>query len=198
MDEPFSVILPRGERLVAAAECETSITTGPLAGLGEMLAFFSPVLSLILVARLDGWPLKIVGAVAPPLILILLARTVLRRWKRPRAWIGVTSERVLLWRRPAALSAQPRVESVPLADITEVAIEADAWDQRHGAGRITLLLANGSRDLGRVRAPEALRDAILVATPPHTMMFQGEQPSDFVPPAPAPDYRPEEPSGRWR
>ena len=67
MREPFSRVLPRDEPLRAAGECDLAVTAGPLAGLAEVLAFFSPVLSIILALRLEAWPAKAGGLVLPRL-----------------------------------------------------------------------------------------------------------------------------------
>lgn len=191
MREPFSRVLPRGEPLRAAGECDLSVRSGPLAGIAEVLALFSPVLSVILALRLEGWPARAAGIVLPPLVAFLLARYPLRRWGRPRQWIGVTTRRVLIWRRPAGLRVEPRIESIPLSAVTGVDLEQDAWDRRAGTHQLILHLADGgTRDLGRVHHGERLHAAIQGAvsalhTPP------GPTPPEFKPPAAPPaDYRP--------
>lgn len=191
MREPFSRVLPRDEPLRAAGECDLAVTSGPLAGLAEVLALFSPVLSVILALRLEGWPAKAVGIVLPPLLAFFLARYPLRRWGRPRQWIGITTRRVLIWRRPAGLRAEPRIESIPLSTVVGADLEQDAWDRRAGTHQLIVHLADGAvRDLGRVHHGDRLREAIQGAvsalrTPP------GPTPPEFKPPAAPPaDYRP--------
>src|SRR5437016_2772613 len=120
MREPFSDILPEHEQLLAAGEAELGITTGPLAGLSEMLALLSPVLSLVLLIQLHGVGAKIAGAMLPPLVMIMLARWPLRRWKRPREWLGVTPRRALIWRRAGRMRAEPRIEEVDLTGVVGV------------------------------------------------------------------------------
>jgi hypothetical protein len=195
MREPFSSILPSDERLVAAAECELGVTTGPLAGPAEMLALFSPLISIILLIRLDGWQAKLIGALLPPLLMALLARYPLRRWHRPRQWIGVTDRSVLVWRRPAALRPEPRVtQDIPLRNIEGVELEQDSWDRRAGTQQVILHLPGRTIHLDRTRGAERIRDAILAACaalPPAPTSAPGPAPADFLPPAPQPgDYRP--------
>lgn len=194
MREPFSRLLGRSERLLAAAEADLAATTGPLAMPAELLVLFSPVLSLILATRLDGlWP-RLVGAALPPLLLFLLARFPLRRWRRPREWVGVTDRRVLRWRRPGALVAGPRIEEIPLGSVTAVELEQDDWDRRAGTHQLIVHDERGARSLGRVRSAERLRDAIIAAVPqaaPAGGASPPPPPDDFLPPAAPPgDYRP--------
>ncbi|MER3420352.1 MAG: hypothetical protein C4290_07435 [Chloroflexota bacterium] len=189
MREPFSRVLPRDEPLRAAGECDLAVTAGPLAGLAEVLAFFSPVLSIILALRLEAWPAKAVGLVLPPLVAFVLARYPLRRWGRPRQWIGVTTRRLLIWRRPPGLRAEPRIESIPLSAVAGVELERDAWDRRAGTHQLVVHLADGAvRDLGRVHHGERLREAIQSAA---SALRTLPGPPEFKPPAAPPtDYRP--------
>lgn len=191
MREPFSAVLPSDERLIAAGEAERGVNTGPFAGLGEMLAFASPFLSIVLALRLDGTNAKILGAVLPPLIIILLARYPLRRWHRPREWVGVTNERLLIWRQPAALMPRPRIETISLAGLEGVELVRDRWDDAHGTQQIILHFNLKQTNIARARNGEAIRDAIvtLAGTPAPSPAPTPLPPADFRPAAPA-DYRP--------
>lgn len=184
MREPFSAVLPRGERLVAAGEAELGETTGPLARLGEMLAFVSPVLSIVLLIRLDGAPAKAAGVLAPPLVIILLAWFPLRRWRRPRQWLGATDRRLLIWRRKAALRAEPRIEPVPLAGVVGVELVQDDWDRRVGVHQLVLHHDETSKNLARIHNAEQVRDAVIAA------IQCGAPPAPAHPAAPPGDYRP--------
>jgi hypothetical protein len=192
MREPFRSLLPKGERLVAAGEAEPGVTTGPLASLSEILALFSPLISVILLIRLDGALPKVVGVLAPPAIAILLARWPLRRWHRPREWIGVTDRRLLVWRRRAALRVEPRIETVPLDGIVGVEMVQDRWDQVHGTHQIILHRETGTKDLARLHNAERVRDAIVALVGvPAPAVSPAVPPADFLPPAPPPgDFRP--------
>ena len=199
MREPFSGLLPRGERLVAAGEVDLAMTRGPLAMPAEIAAFLSPLLSIVLAVRLDGATAKALGAVLPPLVLILLARYPLRRWRRPREWIGVTDRRALRWWRPASLFVGPRIEELPLHGVVGVELDQDDWDRRTGTHHLTLHTEIRTRSLGRLHNAERLRDAIVVlvrsasppAVPGDNRPAPAPPPGDFVPPAAPPaDYRP--------
>lgn len=194
MGEPFSAVLPSGERLLAAGEAELGVITGPLAAPAEMLAYFSPVIAIILALQLDGATAKILGAVLPPLLLIALARYPLRRWGRPREWVGVTDERLVIWRRPAGLKAEPRIESIPVPDVERAELTEDVWDRRHHTHQLLLYPhVGGPRNVARVHAAESLRDALHAAIAAATPIEANERrpAPDFLPPGPPPvDYRP--------
>jgi hypothetical protein len=196
MREPFTSLLSRNERLLAAGEGEPGITTGPLAGFAEILALFSFLPAVVLVVRLDGVPLKVAGAVLPPLLMILLARYPLRRWRRPREWVGVTDHRVLVWRRKGGIRAEPRIDEIPLREVEGIELNQDDWDRRNGTHQLTLHGAAAVRDLARLHNAERLRDAVLAAvpaasTPPPAAPAAPATPADFLPPPPPPgDYRP--------
>lgn len=192
MREPFSAVLPSDERLVAGGEAERGVNTGPLAGLGEMLSFISPVLSIVLVLRLDGVVPKILGAVLPPLVIILIARYPMRRWHRPREWVGVTNRRLLIWRSPAAIVPRPRIEAIPVDGVEGVELVRDRWDEAHGTHQIVLHYAVRQSNIARARNAEQLRDAIVAlvqATTPAGPPPPPPPPADYRPPTPA-DYRP--------
>jgi hypothetical protein len=192
MRDPFRRLLPRDERLRAAGEVDLAIRRGPLALPAEMLALCSPIISVVLFIRLDGPLAKALGVVLPPVVTILLAVFVLRTWRRAREWVGVTDRRVLVWRRPAALIGGATIQAFRLEDIQGVELVQDAWDRRAGTHQLILRLRDGDRDLGRLRAGEALRDAIVQAAPHLAPAREGPpQPrTAFVPPAPTTDYRP--------
>ena len=194
MREPFSRLLPRGERLLAAGEVELGTTTGPLALPAELAALCSPLLSVVLFLRLDGAPARALGLLLPPLLIILLARYPLRRWRRPREWIGVTDRRVLIWRRAGSLRASPRIEEVSLSGIEGVELEQDDWDRRRGTRHVTLHGGNKVRGLGRVRNAVQVRDAIVTAVQSISPTLPPAPPSpfpaDFIPPAAPREYRP--------
>lgn len=192
MREPFSAVLPPDERLVAAGEAEQGVNIGPLARLGEMLAFVSPVLSLVLFLRLEGTVPRILGVILPPLVIILLARFPLRRWHRPREWVGVTNRRLLLWRSPAALFPRPRIETLPVAGVEGVELARDRWDEAHGTLQIVLHFDVRRSNIARAHNAEALRDGIISlvnANQPPSPLPPPPPPSDYHPAAPA-DYRP--------
>ncbi len=177
MKEPFSRVLARGEQLRAAGECDLARTTGPLAAPAELLAILSPILSLVLAIRLDGWQWKVLGAVLPVVAGVLLARGPLRRWLRPRQWVGVTDRRVLIWRRAAAFRPSPRIEAVPLADVTGVELIQDDWDRRHHTHQLELVCGQHRRSLDRNRNATAIRDAIAPPERPAPL----PPPADFLP-----------------
>lgn len=185
MREPFRAVLPDGERLLAAGEAELGVTTGPLARPAELLAFFSPVISIVLLIRLDGPAAKAAGVIAPPLVLILLARFVLRSWHRPREWIGVTDRRLLVWRRPSALRAEPRIEPVPLGGVVGVELVQDNWDRRAGVYQVILHRDLKTHNLARIHNAEQVRDAIVAtiqaAAPPPAVSRPAAPPSDYQP-----------------
>jgi hypothetical protein len=184
MREPFSAVLPRGERLVAAGEAELGETTGPLARLGELLAFVSPVVSIVLLVRLDGALAKTAGVIAPPVVLILLAWFPLRRWHRPRQWLGATDTRLLIWRRKAALRAEPRIEPVSLAGVVGVELIQDDWDQRAGVHQFILHRDETSKTIARIHNAKPVRDAVIAAIRGST------PPAPAQPAVPPGDYRP--------
>ena len=194
MREPFSGLLSRGERLVAAGEVDLAITRGPLAIPAELAALFSPLLSIVLAVRLDGATAKALGAILPPVVIILLARFPLRRWRRPREWIGVTDRRALRWWRPASLFGGPRIEELPLHGVVGVELEQDDWDRRTGTHHLILRTESRARALGRLRNAERLRDAMVAlvrsaappAVPADSRPVSAPPPSDFVPPATPP------------
>ncbi len=195
MREPFTGLLPRGERLLAAGETELGSTTGPLAMPAEMLALFSPIIGVVLFLQLDGTVPKLLGLVLPPLLLIVLARYPLRRWHRPREWVGMTDQRLLIWRRRGSLRASPRIEEISLGGLEGVELVQDDWDRRRGTHHVTLHTGNKPRALGRIRAAEPLRDAIVRVGSPVTPVTQ-PPPSpppltDFIPPSGPREYRPQ-------
>jgi hypothetical protein len=197
MREPFSPLLPAGERLLSAGEAESGVVTGPLASLFEVLAMFGWVPGLFVLGRIEGVPLRLAVVVLPPIVCFILSRSPLRRIGRPREWLGVTDRRVLLWRRPRGFRVEPRIESVSLAEIAGVELAQDAWDRRAGTHQFIIHAPNyrGARTLARVHHAEALRDAVLTATasmiPPAQDQPPTPVPQDFLPPAPPPsDYRP--------
>ena len=185
MREPFSRLLGPRERLVAAREVDSAVRTGPLAMPAELLALASPVLSLFLYLRLDDPLARLLGVVLPPAVLVLAARFPLRRWRRPRTWIALTGERLLIWRRPAALFAGPRIEAVSLAEIVDVALEQDEWDRRVGRHQLIVHTAGRARNLGRIAAAEQFRDAVRAATTPMALHPKPADPTprpgDFIP-----------------
>lgn len=194
MREPFYRLLGRGERLLAAGEVDLARRTGPLAMPAEMLALFSPIVSLVLLVRLDGLVPKLLGALLAPLLIIFLARYPLRRWRRPREWIGVTDRRVLRWRRPAALFGSPRIEAVPLPGLEGVELDQDDWDRRTGTAQVIAHLQGGeTRSLGRLHNAARIRDALVglpAATPAGPQ--EGWYGFSAEPPLPRPgDYRPD-------
>ena len=188
MRNPFRDLLPPSEPVRASGQAELGITTGPLAGLAEMLALFSPALSLWLFFSLDGWQARTLGVVLPPLIMILLARFPLRRWRRPREWIGVTDRRLLRWRRTATLRGEPRIEEVPLDGILGVELRRERWDEAHGTHLVVLHRERGEQNMGRLHNAEAVRDAIVA-----TVGGRAAAPVQSAPPAvavaPPPDFR---------
>ena len=204
MREPFSGLLGRDERLLAAGEVDLAVTTGPLAVPAELLALFSPALSVILFLRLDGAVARALGALLPPLVIVLLAWFPLRRWRRPREWLGVTERRLLRWWRPAALFAGPRIEEIPRAGAVGVELDQDDRDRRAGSHQVILHYEGRARSLGRVHNAERLHDAIVAAVSAASRHGGTDQaaatpaapptpaplPGDFIPPAAPPaDYR---------
>ena len=195
MREPFHRLLGRGERLLAAGEVDLARRTGPLAMPAEMLALFSPILSLVLLVRLDGLVPKLLGALLAPLVVIFLARYPLRRWRRPREWIGVTDRRVLRWRRPPSLFGGPRIEEVPLPGLEGVELDQDDWDRRTGTAQVIAHLRGGdTRGLGRLHNAERIRDALVGLPAVSASMAEGRYGLAAEPPVPPPrpgDYRPD-------
>lgn len=190
MREPFTRLLPRDERLLATAEAEPGTTTGPLTVPAELLTLGSFVLALVLALRLDDLLSRAAGLVLPPLV-VLAIRYPLRRWHRPREWLAVTDRRVLVWRRPAALRAEPRIEAFPLVEIEGVELVTDDWDRRSGTQQIVVHRGSTARNLGRVRGAERVRDAVLAASQLTAPTPSPTPPSDYLPSPPAPgDYRP--------
>ncbi len=195
MRQPFRGLLGRSERLLVAGEVELAVITGPLAMPAELAALFSPILSIVLAIQLHGVEAKLLGVILPPAVMVLLARYPLRRWHRPREWIGVTDQRVLVWRRPGAIRAEPRIEEIAPEDIAGVELEQDDWDRRRGTQQVVLMLGpDRARNLGRVANAEQMRDAIIALAPaarPAPPVPPPPLPVDFVPPgAPPPDFRP--------
>jgi hypothetical protein len=197
MRGPFSSLLPPDEPLLASGEAEPGSVNGPLAGILELCAMFGWVPALFILGRIDGLALRLAAVFLPPVVLFLLSRSPLRRIGRPREWLGVTSRRVLLWRRPRGFSAAPRIESTPLADIAGVELTQDSWDRRRGTHQFIIHGHNytGQRTLARVHNAEQLRDALVSASPiapaeaPEPAI--APLPRDFLPPtAPPIDFRP--------
>ena len=195
MKEPFSHLLSGGERVMAAGEAELGINTGPLASASEILVLFSPVFSIVALVKLSTWPLKTGAALAIPLVLFLLSRYLLRRWHRPRQWVGVTNHRVLFWKAGAAFRYNPRIDTVSVAGMEGVELLQDGWDERHGVHQVILHYQTGApRNLARIHNAEAVRDALVAlvqqeqkAAPPTPTSASAPVTAAAPPPA---DFRP--------